>query len=652
MTPIKSSTPFANQTRQALLSTAAALGLFATAVPALAQTSPVPPNAPAYFGPTYAAAIRVPLPSAMSLAPRRALSSLSGLSALATNNVAIYNAGGIPSLVPKLEIDPDPLGSTGSYQPAGATTTATNAFFQSLGSNGRACVTCHQPPNGMSISVKNIVARAAASQSDPLFAPVDGSNCPGAVLRGIPFAAAHSLLLTKGLIRVFMPVPLQTSDVKPDGSPNPHPVEYTISVLHDPNGCNTDPTYNRVIDASGTLRQIISIYRRPRISGDLKFATTTTADVLGTPTSDPVTGQPLRTDPSTGGFTSGQILSGNIMWDGREPTFESQAVDATLGHAQATQAPSPDQVRQIVQFETGIFNAQLTGNTLSGALNVSVGAHGGPTYASSIAAGTAPSTVFDLFNAWQTNSGGGGSGGSGSGGGGSGGGGSGGGGSGGGGSGGGGSGGGGSGGGGSGGGGSGGGGSGGGGSGGGGSGSITTPLQLSQSIANGQLIFNTRTLTIANVAGHNNAVGTPNPVDGTCASCHGQLDAGSSRLPHGQRDIGVGGSAGGGNLVQNGPSPSSALPIFQITCKPGFTTPFNCTKVITNDPGLALITGHCADIGRFSVPTLRGLASRAPYFHDGSAPALGDIADFYKNRFNMDLGGNDRQDLVNFLAAL
>jgi cytochrome c peroxidase len=48
------------------------------------------------------------------------------------------------------------------------------------------------------------------------------------------------------------------------------------------------------------------------------------------------------------------------MWDGREPTLESQAIDATLGHAQANPnaAPNVFQQAQIVAFETGIFTAQ------------------------------------------------------------------------------------------------------------------------------------------------------------------------------------------------------------------------------------------------------------------------------------------------------
>jgi cytochrome c peroxidase len=70
------------------------------------------------------------------------------------------------------------------------------------------------------------------------------------------------------------------------------------------------------------------------------------------------------------------------------------------------------------------------------------------------------------------------------------------------------------------------------------------------------------------------------------------------------------------------------------------------------DPGRALITGKCADIGRFKTPTLRGLAARAPYFHNGSAATLKDVVDFYDKRFSIGFTAREKQDLVNFLNAL
>jgi cytochrome c peroxidase len=73
------------------------------------------------------------------------------------------------------------------------------------------------------------------------------------------------------------------------------------------------------------------------------------------------------------------------------------------------------------------------------------------------------------------------------------------------------------------------------------------------------------------------------------------------------------------------------------------------------DIGRAMITGACADIGRFKVPSLRGLAGRAPYFHNGSAATLTDVVNFYVARFpppTLDLTAQQKSDLVNFLGAL
>src|SRR5205807_5482487 len=65
-----------------------------------------------------------------------------------------------------------------------------------------------------------------------------------------------------------------------------------------------------------------------------------------------------------------------IMWDGREPSLASQAVDATLGHAQANAAPNPVQQAEIVAFESGVFTAQVF-DTKAGILHED-GALGGP----------------------------------------------------------------------------------------------------------------------------------------------------------------------------------------------------------------------------------------------------------------------------------
>jgi cytochrome c peroxidase len=49
---------------------------------------------------------------------------------------------------------------------------------------------------------------------------------------------------------------------------------------------------------------------------------------------------------------------------------------------------------------------------------------------------------------------------------------------------------------------------------------------------------------------------------------------------------------------------------------------------------------------------LRGLAGRAPYFHNGSAATLQDVVEFYDQRFAIGLTDQDKTDLVAFLKSL
>ena len=56
--------------------------------------------------------------------------------------------------------------------------------------------------------------------------------------------------------------------------------------------------------------------------------------------------------------------------------------------------------------------------------------------------------------------------------------------------------------------------------------------------------------------------------------------------------------------------------------------------------------------GKFKVPGLRGLAARAPYFHNGTATTLMDVVNFYDQRFNMLLSNDEKADLVAFMNTL
>jgi cytochrome c peroxidase len=78
------------------------------------------------------------------------------------------------------------------------------------------------------------------------------------------------------------------------------------------------------------------------------------------------------------------------------------------------------------------------------------------------------------------------------------------------------------------------------------------------------------------------------------------------------------------------------------------------TGVITevSEIGRAMVTGKCADIGKFKGPILRGLAGRAPYFHNGSAATLSDAVDFCNTRCTLHLSQPDKDDVVAFLKTL
>jgi hypothetical protein len=78
-------------------------------------------------------------------------------------------------------LTPDVTGKLGTFNTSAVTAELNNPFFQSLGTNGRTCVTCHTPTDGCSLTSTEVQLRFTASQGlDPLFCTVDGSNSPTA----------------------------------------------------------------------------------------------------------------------------------------------------------------------------------------------------------------------------------------------------------------------------------------------------------------------------------------------------------------------------------------------------------------------------------------------------------------------------------------
>jgi cytochrome c peroxidase len=70
------------------------------------------------------------------------------------------------------------------------------------------------------------------------------------------------------------------------------------------------------------------------------------------------------------------------------------------------------------------------------------------------------------------------------------------------------------------------------------------------------------------------------------------------------------------------------------------------------DAGRGNITGLWSDLGRFKTPSLRALAARAPYFHNGIASTLEDVVRHYETHLGFIFTDQERADLVAFLNAL
>lgn len=279
-----------------------------------------------------------------------------------------------------------------------------------------------------------------------------------------------------------------------------------------------------------------------------------------------------------------------IMFDGREPSLTNQAIDATLVHAQATTPPTADQLAQIVAFETGIFTAQAV-DFHAGYL-AGGGNKGGP-IALSLQLASFFIGVNDPLGQNPTG--------------------------------------------------------------------IPFTSQIfdlyrpwlgltsgehlaqRQSIARGEEVFNNTNINITGVSGLNDDLNLTS-IPGFCGTCHDTPNVGNHSVKA-PLDIGIPDAGSKAPPVLD----ISGLPVFTLTCTQG-SLAGKVYKV--TDPGRALISGQCKHIGRFKGPILRGLAGRAPYFHNGSAATLLDVVNFYDQRFGIGFTSQQKNDLANFLNAL
>ncbi len=152
-------------------------------------------------------------------------------------------------------------------------------------------------------------------------------------------------------------------------------------------------------------------------------------------------------------------------------------------------------------------------------------------------------------------------------------------------------------------------------------------------VARGEALFNSRRINITGVKGLNDDLAVAS-IPGTCGTCHDSPNVGDHSLPA-PLDIGL----------TDASRRTPDLPLYTLRNNATGET------VQTTDPGRALITGKWKHIGRFKGPILRGLASRAPYFHNGSAATLADAVRFYNERFSIGLTDAEISDLAAFLRV-
>jgi hypothetical protein len=371
--------------------------------------------------------------------------------------------------------------------------------------------------------------------------------------------------------------------------PVPADAEFAISVVHDPYGC-------ALVSDAKTGEMVASIYRRPLPTTNIRFLSTVMWDGRET------------LAPLSDGATHLANLRGNLA---------HQAMSAIKSHGESDVVPTPKQLQQIVELQMGLYTAQIwdfrAGSLETGGVGGGASLLGDLVYYPGIndPLGGEPygldftSFAMSMFGAWDRPAP-----------------------------------------------------------------AVATPLRgfgallrdrddARRDIAAGEKLFNSAPLTITAVRGLNDAasLGRPAAIRGTCTTCHDTPNVGHHSLPL-PLDIGVGHTVMPGRESDASISAALAtldmpdLPVFEIS---GCPTPFSGGQPVsffTTDPGRALVSGKCGDLNRLKGPVLRGLAGRAPYFHNGAAATLRQAVNFYDKRFTMNLTEQEKSQLAAFLNSL
>ena len=409
-----------------------------------------------------------------------------------------------------------------------------NEFFQDLGTNGRRCVSCRQPSTGWTVTPEDLRetfdrTRGGAvddgTGAGAIFRLLDGANSPTADVSTLAKRRqAYSMLLNKGLIRTFLPIPATA--------------EFELVAVDDP--------YHHANAAE------LSLFRRPLPTANIRFLAT-------------------------------------IMWDGRENLAGLSIHDDLLhqsNSAQVTHAAGRPltnaQRSSLVNFQTALHTAQVWDDR-AGSLTAKGGRGGAEeatdqafylgindNFGDSQTGAAFDSVVFDLYDTWTN---------------------------------------------------------------------LRHGHRAAErrAVARGQALFNNKPINIAGVAGINDnpAFGRPANLVGTCTSCHDTPNVGNHSVSL-QLNIGIADAS----------RRTADMPLYTLRNK----TTHEIKK--TTDPGRSLITGLWGDVGKFKGPVLRAVATRAPYFHNGSAKDLGEVIDFYDTRFGIGFTRQEKADMIAFLRTL
>ena len=210
-----------------------------------------------------------------------------------------------------------------------------NVFFTPQG-NGRACATCHVEAQAWSITPAALSARFTASQgTDPIFRSVDGTNSPNAaVVTLAQKQSAYSMLLSKAVIRVGLPIPAGA--------------EFQLTQVNDPYGFASPAQ--------------LSLFRRPLPTANLKFGNTVMWDGRETLAGAAATACASDTPPAS-------------CFASMAADLQAQANNAVQTHAQSAAGLTAAQQQAVVGFETGLFVAQASDNR-AGSLNAGDAAGG------------------------------------------------------------------------------------------------------------------------------------------------------------------------------------------------------------------------------------------------------------------------------------